>query len=513
MKKIPRFLFVHPEEENIGIEYLSASLKKNKILIELLYLPRPYNNIAFHFLKNKNTKPESEIILEKVKSYHPDVVCFSPFTSQYLWTIEQAKKIKKQYPGIFILFGGVHVNSVPNEVIKMKEVDGMIVGEADYQIVEFARKFFDQKKLLSVPSLWIKNKKKIIRNKLALLEKNLDKLPFPDKDIFYSQVPKPLTETTYVIMASRGCPFACSYCANNIYKKLYLGQKRLRFRSPENVVAELMLAKKKYKFKIVEFFDDVLAIDDIRLEEMMKLYKRKINLPFTCYMHPQLINKKIIRLLKSAGCCWLKMGVQSGNEEYRRKYLNRYETNAEIIKASDLCHKYKLTFSLDHIFNLPGDSEDNLIEAVRLYNRCKPTIINFGTLIYLPGTDIISHGLEHGLLNLKDVKMINAGKDPVIHMSNIELFSHQNHNLKNINLSVFDMFFTLIPITSRWLIEFLINRKIYKWKRPVPKAILIFLKILNKIHARQIYIYFSVFKTIYYFYQWERREKLVETKA
>jgi len=499
-KKLPKFLFVHLETENIGIEYLSAALKKNNVPIDLLFLPRIYNNIAFHFGGGDESKNEKFLIIAKIKQYKPDIVCFSPFTSQYLWTITQATMIKKKFPEIFVLFGGVHVNSVPDEVMKQKCVDGLILGEADTQIVEFAKNFYDLDKLKSVESLWIREGKKIVKNKLAKLVANLDILPFPDKDIFYDQIPKQLLDTSYVIMASRGCPFACTYCANNVYQKLYIGQRRLRFRTPENVVAELVEAKKKYHYKMVEFFDDVLTIDEKRLEILLKLYRKKVGVPFTCYMHPQLVNENIIKLLKKSGCSWLKMGVQSANEQYRRMHLKRGESNKEIVAASDLCHKYNLTFSLDHIFNLPGETEENLIEAVELYTRCKPTAINYGTLIYLPGTEIIDLGIKQKLLTKNDVKLINLGKDPVVHMSNFELFSHQDDSIKNLNLSVYAMLLSLIPIAPASLIRFLINRKIYKWKRPVPQSFLVVLKVLDKMYAKQMFVYASVFRTLYYYY-------------
>ena len=503
---LPKFLFIHPEEENIGIEYLSASLKMNNIPIELLFVPRVYNNIAFHFNKSKRAKPEFWLTKAKIKEFKPDVVCFSPFTSQYLWTIDQATRIKKMFPKIIVLYGGVHVNSVPEEVVKQKCIDAIIVGEGDKQIVEFARNFSDKRSWGNIKSLWFKQGKRIVKNNLAPLIADLDILPYPDKDIFYKQIPQPLLETTYVIMASRGCPYSCTYCANNVYQRLYAGQKRLRFRSPENVVAELLWAKDKYHFKMVEFFDDVLAVDDKRLDELMDLYRKKVKLPFTCYMHPQLINEQIVKTLKVSGCCWLKMGVQSANEQYRRKYLNRGETNEQVLSAARLCRKYGLQFSLDHIFNLPGETEENLVEAVKLYSMCRPTIINYGTLIYLPGTDIIKYGVESGLLSKSDVKLINEGRDPVVHMSNIELFSHRNKNINNINLSVFAMFMSFIPISSEWFINWLIKIRVYKIKISTPKLILIFLKILTKIKAKQMYLYFSVFKTLFYYYQNDRKE-------
>lgn len=505
----PRFLFVQTEQENIGVEYLSAALKQNSIEIELLFFDRIYSNNAFHLGKvTPNIDKENLIqkrIIKKIREYQPEVVCFSPFTSQFLWTIKQAKLIKQKFPKVFVLFGGVHVNSVPETVIKQKCIDGIILGEADKPIVEFANNFFDKNKLEKIESLWIKKNGSVIKNKLAKLISDLDNLPFPDKDIIYSQIPADLLDKTYVIMASRGCPFACTYCANNVYQKLYLGQKRLRFRSPVNIVTELFEAKKKYNFKMVEFFDDVLTVDEKRLDELLKLYRKKVKLPFTCYMHPQLMNEQIVKNLKKSGCCWLKMGVQSANEEYRKKYLRRGETNQEIIQAALWCNKHKLTFSLDHIFNLPGETEENLVEAVRLYSKCKPTIINYGTLIYLPGTEIIEQGKKMGILSDKDIEMISEGKDPVVHMSNMELFTRKEKKIKNINISVFAMFMSLIPIAPTWFIMMLLKFKIYQVRSEVPQAIMVILKVLTKIHAKQLYIYVAVFKAIFSFNNNEKR--------
>ncbi|MFA6250085.1 MAG: radical SAM protein [Candidatus Shapirobacteria bacterium] len=503
MKVKTRFLFVQPETENIGIECLSAALKKYGFPVSLVYLPRPFDNIAFRLIKNKNGTDE-EKVERKIRIFRPDIVCFSPFTSQYAWAVKQAKRIKQKFPKITILFGGVHVNSVPELVIGNNWVDAIVVGEGDEPIVQFG-KYFKTKKLLELKSVWIKDGGKTYKNSLAILPKNLDELPMPDKDIFYDQIPKPLRSYSYVIMGSRGCPFACAYCSNNVYQKLYLGQNRLRFRSPENIIQELSEAKRKYGFKLVEFFDDVITIDEKRLRKLLKLYRQQINLPFTCYLHPQLASERIIQELKKAKCCWLKLGVQSANEDYRKKILHRYETNEEILKVCRWCHQYKLDFSLDHIINLPGETEEDLVGAVRLYNQCRPKIINFGSLIYLPKTDIIKQGLEEGIITKRDVKKINQGEDRVSRLANIDLFCYQYKKQKVTNISVIVMLLMLILITPGWFIERLLKWKIYQWKFQIPKGVLVAIKILTKIKVRQMYLYFSVLQTSAYY--WLHKDK------
>lgn len=490
----PKFLFIQPEHENMGIEYLSASLKKNNYKVDLLFLPRPYNNTAFKIF-NINEEKEMKKILKCIKNIKPDIICFSPYTTQYVWAIRTSSLIKKIFNDKFILFGGVHTTAVPESVIKEKSVDAIIIGEAENSIIEFASKF-GTKNIYSSASLWIKRNGTIKKNPLSKLQENLDSIPMLDKNIFYSKMPYFTKPSSYIIMGSRGCPYSCSYCSNNVYRNLYKGQKFVRFRSPENIIKELRWAKTKYKIKSVEFMDDVLVIEQERLRHLLRLYKKYINLPFSCFLHPNLLTEEIVFLLKNAKCTWLKMGIQSANEQYRKKYLNRYETNKDIINGSRLCKKYKLPFSFDHIFNLPGERKEHLIEAIKLYNKIKPTIINFGSLIYLPNTNIIYHALKLKILNNKDVDLINHGKEYAANISNLKRFSSKSSKNK-INISVFALFFILINIFPKSFIDFLMRKKFYNIEKPIPEIILIPLKIVSKFSAKQEKLYISTIKNTF----------------
>ena len=472
-----KFLFVQSENENIGVEYLSASLKLSKHQVELLFFP---------FTLNKNI--ENKLIKQKIKSYQPDIVCFSPFSYQYPWSLSKAKYVKKIHPKIFTLFGGVHVNSVPIVVMSEVSIDGIIVGEADKTILDFAKNF-EAGDISPTPSLWYRKKGKLIKNPLAPLVTDLDSLPYPDKDLFYHSSLSPTTKhMAYTAVGSRGCPFACTYCSNNVYQKLYQGQKRFRNRSPENIIGELEHNKAKYQFPRVEFADDVLAIDMPRLKKLMRLYKQKINVPFACFFHPQLVSEITVKYLKDGGCTWFKLGIQSANEKYRNIFLNRHETNEQIKTVSKLCQKYNLKFSFDHILFLPGETKAHLIEAVKLYNECRPTIINFWGLMYLPATDIIKTALRYKNITKKDISAINSGNHT---LSKLNLVPWYDNKYQQINISAFMLLFILISLLPKKAINYLMKIKIYEVKFNIPDYILVPLKIISKIKAGQGYLYYS----------------------
>lgn len=482
IRTVVKFLFIQSVYENIGVEFLSANLKKHGHGVELVFFPFSVGEVG-----------ENKKILKKIKDYQPEIVAFSPFSVQYDWSRKKAAIIKKSYPKQFILFGGVHINSVPELVVKDKMIDGILIGEGDKTIVDFAENW-EKGNIEKTPSLWYRKSGKIIKNMLAPLTEDLDQFPFPDKELFYSQLSESLKRIHYTAIGSRGCPYACSYCSNNVFQKLYSGQKRLRYRSPENFIQELEEAKKKYGFGRVDFVDDVLSIDTKRLEKLMFLYKKKINLPFYCYYHPQLINPKVIKLLKKGGCEWLRLGLQSANEEYRHKYLNRFEKNSDVVRVSKLCRKYGLKFSLDHIFNLPGETKEHLVEAVSLYNECRPTVINWAGLMYLPATAIIQYGLQFKTIRKNDVEKINIGTYQPVNLQHETSLFKRCENKSGINTSVFMLLFVMISLFPKKVINLLLKIKFYNWPYRIPDMFIISLKILSKVKAGQVYLYVDSFK-------------------
>ena len=64
-------------------------------------------------------------------------------------------------------------------------------------------------------------------------------------------------------------------------------------------------------------------------EKFAELYQ-EIKLPFWCQTRPETINKKRLTLLNEMGCARISFGVEHGNEEFRKKHLNRMMPNSVI---------------------------------------------------------------------------------------------------------------------------------------------------------------------------------------
>ncbi|MDD2751784.1 MAG: radical SAM protein [Candidatus Omnitrophica bacterium] len=405
-----RIVFVQSVSENFAVEIFSNLLKKNGHECFLVFDRRLFDtgDIQNRFFFNLFDIRDN--LVKEVASLKPDLVAFSVLTNQYQWALEMSRRIKKAID-VPIIFGGIHVTMVPEEVISNDCVDIICIGEGEEAILELAGSLRKGGINYGIENLWFKKDGKIIKNRLRPLIEDLDSLPFPDKKIFVGN--EPSLGSHYAIISGRGCPFNCTYCVSSVMKELSGNNQRyVRRRSPSNVIDELIYAREhlKYNLKSVHFIDDTFTYDYNWLQNFCAMYKKHIRVPFHCSGYPSTVDFKKAALLKDAGCYRLGMGIQSASEQSRKNVLNRPGSNDQIRRAVKALKDANLNFWLDHILNLPYETENDRIQALEFYNELRPPIINVFWLIYYPKTKIMDIARQAGLLDEATVSRINQGK-------------------------------------------------------------------------------------------------------
>jgi len=417
-------------------------------------------------------------------------------TADYLWALGLSQVLKKRYPNKLIIFGGPHPTLVPDIVINEESVDMICIGEAEESILKLADCIDKKNKNFNVPNLWYKNKGKIIKNELKSLSLNLDDIPFPDYDLFYDKMPS-FCRRYPVIIASRGCPFNCTYCANAALRKVFCSgsgnTKYIRQRSVENVIAELRFLKEKYKIKALIFNDDVFTINSKWLDYFLEEYRKKINVPFLCITHLKTISQQQANALKAANCRLVVVGIQSGSEVFRKKFLNRYESDNDIVNFSKICHRAKLNFSFNHIFNFPYETDLEIEAAVRLYNEARPKIIDTYSLIYSPKTEIVDLAIKAGILKKSDKNKIDKGEF-IVYTTYYKKTKERN------NFERYALFFTSIPLLPKGFINFLINSSLYRYFNKFPLILIPGIKLILNMRTGTSFMQLDPLKKIIWYF-------------
>lgn len=374
------FLFVQKSSfPSFGPMFISAVLKKNGYCCDLV-------------LAN-----EERDLVKAILDKKPLVVGFPTITGEHRWVLEIARKIKKKNKRILTLLGGPHPTYYP-EVIKEKGVDIISLGESEDAILELICALKNKKNIKKIKNLWVKENDRIYKNEIRPLACDLDKLPFPDRKIYYHyDFLKKASVKQF--LTGRGCPYSCTFCANNLLRKIYKDKGQyIRRRSSESIISEIKDVREKYGMKTLSFTDDNFISNQEWLSEFLPKYKKEISLPFMCNVTANLVNESLVKKLKSSGCYGVSMGIESGNEKLRKEILGKYITNNQVIRAGKIIKKYKLILKTYNILCLPGETIENAFETVLLNAAIKPDHTSCSLLQPYPKYDITEFAKENNYL-------------------------------------------------------------------------------------------------------------------
>ncbi len=342
-------------------------------------------------------------VLDAIKKERPDLIGFSMLSFHYGIILTIARLIK-QHCSIPIIVGGVHAILSPVQVIWNHEIDIVCIGEGEYVLKELLDNCLDCSK---VDGIWYKKKGKIIKNPPRQLITDLDALAIPDFDDFEVQKCLFIYNQHLPIMASRGCPYSCTYCNNHALRKTLKGTY-VRFRSVENVIEEIDVRIKQYYdtgFRYFYFFDDTFILNKEYVLKFCKQFKEKgfhKLIRWNVNIRANLVTHELMKVMKDAGCYQVRMGVEAGNQHIRNTVYNRGMTNQEIFRAVDIIRKHHLQLRLYFMVGAPQETVEMMQESLEMADTLHADEVFFGLLYPLPGTDILKVCENEHVLEVKE---------------------------------------------------------------------------------------------------------------
>jgi anaerobic magnesium-protoporphyrin IX monomethyl ester cyclase len=400
-----KVLFIYPNLYaqigfSYGVSYISGLLKANGIETHLL---------------NVNEKLGYPLDFDRIKkdvlSIRPDFIGFSVLTNQYKYALEIARSIKRYYDAP-IVFGGIHPTMDPHWTITEGSVDYICIGEGEEAFLELIRKG-DPK---GVRNIGYKDGGNIILEPLRPFT-DITKLPFKDYEIFDFQQMIDAKDGWVGLLASRGCPFRCTYCLNHKIMKLYkdngcLPREYLRRHNVDEVIGEIQYLISHYKrIKMFIFDDDVFTFDKVWLKEFSEKYRGITDIGFVCNAHARIFDEDMARYLKNAGCKIVKFGLESGSDRIRRNVLNRYMTNKDIERAFNVSHKFGLHTSAFVMIGLPHEEKADMIETMDLLARIQPGRIRWSLFFPFIGTKAYDIAKKAGQIDYDKMGLLDNFTD------------------------------------------------------------------------------------------------------
>lgn len=301
------------------------------------------------------------IPISLVQHRNYDLIGFSTYTGNHLEVYEACKKLKNSK--IKTAIGGPHASFFYDECKQY----------ADY--------VFRGESVLSFPNLDDKKIYPMVDPDLLL----------PDREGFYAQSPEHKNNRIKNIMTSFGCPFACTYCYNSLYKEIYPNLK-VRLRSVDSVIEE----SKTLDAELIFFQDDFFGFNKKWMVEFNEKWNKR---PYHAQMRIETLDDEKIKLLIKSGCVSATIAIETYDEEYREKVLKRRMKNDVIVNNCKNLLSGGIKLRTEQMLGLPNTTFEDELKLLKMNCEINPTIA--WTSIFQPyrGTELGEYCVNQNLYN------------------------------------------------------------------------------------------------------------------
>jgi anaerobic magnesium-protoporphyrin IX monomethyl ester cyclase len=294
-------------------------------------------------------------------NWKPDVVAITVNTFQLKSAIGLAMLAKLNDAKVII--GGPHAGYWRQD--KDGPVDKVVVGEGENAFLEF---------IGSTPYI-----------------KSIDDIPMPDYSLVdmskFSGISPVGTIPSVAIMASRGCPFQCTFCNTPIF-----WGRKVRYRDPEKVLDEVQHLHDKYGVNEIFFQDDTFnANHEWAFKIFDGIVERKLNkemlFKIDCRVNEKLFTDEFLHKAKKAGVWNIFFGIESGSQ-YMLDRMKKGITIDEIRRAIKMTNDIGIMSQCSFVVGMPGESLRTLAETDQLINEIKPSMYGHCFACPFPGTEL-----------------------------------------------------------------------------------------------------------------------------
>jgi anaerobic magnesium-protoporphyrin IX monomethyl ester cyclase len=393
----------------LSLGYLGGEIKKNSNWDVMVYNAdfqpqgelKKYSHltgVGFNSYINNLSDLSGNIwkeVEQTIAEYRPAVVGISAKSQNFKSALIVAGLVKKLNKQSVVIMGGPHPSMVGTDLLNYPEIDISVRGEGEVTIVELLSSIEAKRGLDDIQGIIYRKNGQVIVNPKRELITNLDSLCFPHE--YAPEILKDYNEYPLIafgnIFAIRGCPYNCFFCGSrNIWSR------KVRFRSPENVVEEIK-SLQKIGLKVFHFDDDTFGVSPVHINNLCNAFKQHCpGIKWSCEIPVQLVNEQNISLMKSAGCSSIQVGIESGNNEML-SMIRKNITIEEALYACDIITKQGIALEVFLIVGFPQETEDTLRDTITAMKKVNSNTISYSIYTPYPGTEAFELCKEKGLIN------------------------------------------------------------------------------------------------------------------
>ena len=213
----------------------------------------------------------------------------------------------------------------------------------------------------------------------------LDRIPFPARDLLPNEryrIPDMVGPMT-TVQSSRGCPINCTYCGYTLSQGL-----RFRYRSAENVLAELVEIRRRYGVRNIVFRDPLFSANKKRIHDLCEgIVREGLDIEWQCETAIKCLDEELLEAMRKAGCVSISFGVETADPDLGKKYSNskiRSPEHAETVIST--ARRLGIRTRAFFMLGFPEETRQQMRTTVDLAVRLDPDSAQFTSVTPYPGT-------------------------------------------------------------------------------------------------------------------------------
>ncbi len=348
-------------------------------------------------------------IIERLREFAPDIVGISClFSSQAENMFSTANAVKKVFPDVPIVLGGIHSSVRYEEIMRnYPAIDFILAGEGDYTFKDLAEKLFNREDYTRVLGLiWRDGRTLKINPKPSFIDP-IDKLLFPawhlmnmEKYFEIAMPHNPFVKSGRVgcIITSRGCPQRCYFCSSSDF----FGH-RFRPMSASRVIEMVQYLVDRFDIKELQILDDTFTIDYKRVIEIcegIKQFNLRITLPNGVRAdlprdHEHRL--EMFHALREAGCEQIGIAAEHGDQDFLNNVINKNSDLNDVVVTCDLAHKAGLLVHCNFMVGFPFETVEQRQHTASFARNLQADSFSVSLATPLPGTKMWDIVEKNGL--------------------------------------------------------------------------------------------------------------------
>jgi radical SAM superfamily enzyme YgiQ (UPF0313 family) len=392
-----------------GLLFLSSQLKKHGH--EVFFLDGYFHTY--------------DSIIDNLRKNIPDIVGMGCMSYNWEKTKVLASMLRETIPELKIVVGGKHPTVWENRCLEECDaIDFVVMGEAEESIIELVESIEKNDGYHHIKGIIFKaSDGEIFNTGYRDPVEDLDSLPFFDREIidvdtyrptpfFYRQLPHT------AVFASRGCPYTCTFCHS---------ERRVRFRSAENVVEEIGFALNHYGIREFSFYDETFTLKPEYADTLCELILQKgIRITWTANARADRLDLGLLKKMRRAGCWRLLFGIESGVQK-NLKMLKKHQDLEQVKEGVEITRESGMESYGMFMFGIPGETYEDGLQTINYACGLALDYAHFVNITPFPGTELYEQVKdEPGVKDLSSFTNTDIGYVPssmteeqLVHLLNI----------------------------------------------------------------------------------------------